>query len=102
MIKTIVAGVVGFVSLIWILGYHYTIYTKYIGGAQEDARHQIFKKSQAYNDGMVMELMNMRFEYLKSTPEQQAALAGIIRHRVSTYQGEMPYELRIFIDSLPR
>lgn len=89
-----------FLTLLWGMGFHGAAYNKYVGGAVEDSRHSVFKNSQSYNDGMVTELQNMRFEYLKATPEQQQMLAGVIRHRVATFQGDMPYDLRNFINSL--
>jgi hypothetical protein len=102
--KSVVLGIMGFVGVItltWVLGFHNTIYTRVIGGAQEDARRHVFEHSKAYRDGMVQELQNMQFEYLKATPEQQQALAPIIkRHAASMLQGELPDDLRLFIRSL--
>lgn len=89
-----------FLSVLRGMGFHGAAYNKYVGGALEDPRHSVFKNSQSYNDGMVTELQNMRFEYLRALPEQKEMLAGVIRHRAATFQGDMPYDLRNFINSL--
>ena len=48
-------------------------------------RRETFEESKAYNAGMIQELQNMQFEYVKAAPEQKDALASIILHRVADY-----------------
>jgi len=68
---------------------------------QEAARRSVFEKSKAYNQGMIQELQNMQFEYIKAAPEHQDALAGIILHRAADFnQDELPSDLRAFISEL--
>jgi hypothetical protein len=96
-----IMGFVGVIALTWVLGFHSVIYTRVIGGAQEDARRHVFEHSKAYRDGVVQELQNMQFEYLRATPEQQQALAPIIKRRAASIsQSELPDDLLIFIRSL--
>jgi hypothetical protein len=67
----------------------------------EEVRRQTFEETKSYNDGMVQELQNMRFEYIKADAEQKKALAPIIRHRAANYPCErMPADLCTFVNSL--
>lgn len=68
---------------------------------QEAVRREVFKESQAYNDGMAQELDAMRFEYVKAAPEHKAALASVILHRAASYEiDRLPSELRSFVEKL--
>ena len=79
---------------------HYYIF----GTTNEQIRRDIFEKSTSYNQGMVQELQNMRFEYMKTIdPEAKKALASIILHRSSAYNlndRNVPNDLVLFINSL--
>lgn len=67
----------------------------------EQVRRDTFEKSKAYNQGMIQELQNMQFEYLKADKEHQAALADIILHRAADYdENKLPSDLRSFIQNL--
>lgn len=97
--------VVGFFLLLfgisWIAeGNDFFLY-KYFAPKEEAVRRQVFEQSKAYNDGMAQELDNMRFEYLKATPEQQTALASVILHRAASYDvSKLPPDLQSFIEKL--
>ena len=67
----------------------------------EQVRRNTFEQSKAYNQGTIQDLEKMQFEYVKSTPEQQKALASIILRRVADFdQDKLPIELRRFISGL--
>lgn len=67
----------------------------------EAVRYSTFKESQSYNDGMIRDLQNLRLEYLKATPEQQAALRAITLHRFSVYDvSRLPPDLQSFYQSI--
>lgn len=67
----------------------------------EQVRYNTFKESQAYNDGMVRDLEDIKREYLKATPDQQAALRGIALHRFSVYPiDRLPPDLQSFYFSI--
>lgn len=51
----------------------------------EQVRYNTFKQSQTYNDGMLRDLQNLRLEYLRGNPDQQAALRAIVLQRFSVY-----------------
>lgn len=71
----------------------------------EQVRRETFEQSRAFNQGMVQELQNMQFEYVKAKPEQRDALASVILHRASGYNLDdpiVPNDLRVFIAELKR
>lgn len=71
---------------------------------REAVRREVFEQSRAFNQGMVQELQNMQFDYVKTTdPAAKAALAGVILHRASGYNLDdpiVPTDLRSFIAKL--
>ena len=70
---------------------------------QEAVRREVFEQSKAYNQGMIQELQNMQFEYIKAAPEHQTAFASIILHRAADYdENRLPSDLRVFIQQLRR
>lgn len=70
----------------------------------EGVRRQVFEQTRSFNQGMVQELENMRFSYVKEKDvESKKALASIILHRASGYNLNdpiVPYDLRVFIQGL--
>ena len=67
----------------------------------EQVRRETFEQSKAFNQGMIQELQNMQFEYVKALPEHKAALASIILHRVADYdEQKLPTDLRAFVQQL--
>lgn len=107
MFKAIVAGVgsiVAILALSWVvMGNDFFLY-QYFAPKQEAVRRQVFETSRAFNQGMVQELENMQFEYVKQAdPEAKAALADVILHRASGYNLDdpiVPASLRSFIAKL--
>lgn len=67
----------------------------------EAVRYSTFKESQSYNDGMLRDLQEMKREYLKANPDQQAALKAIALHRFSVYDiNRLPLDLQSFYQSI--
>ena len=107
MLKGIAASV-GVLALIlglsWVfMGNEFFLY-KYFAPRQEAVRRQVFEQSRAFNQGMVQELQNMQFDYVKTTdPAAKTALASIILHRASGYNLDdpiVPADLRGFVAML--
>jgi hypothetical protein len=44
-------------------GYFGVLKTKTVGKAQENAKYQVFKQTQSYNDGMAQQLSKLKTEY---------------------------------------
>jgi hypothetical protein len=100
-IALIASIILGIFAVIWIIqGNDFFLY-KVFAPQYEQARRETFEKSKAYNQGMIQELQNMQFEYIKATPEHKDALASIILHRAADYDlDKLPKDLREFIQKL--
>ncbi len=98
VVKVFVALVILVLAMTWIAtGNEFFLY-KVFAPAQEGVRRQVFEQTKSYNQGMVQELQNMQFEYIKAAPEHKDALASIILHRAADYDvNKMPSDLRSFI-----
>lgn len=108
VLKTILAGI-GILLVIfmfgWIIQGNDFFMLKVFGPRYENQRREIFEQSRAFNQGMIQELQNMQFEYVKATPEQKDALSSIILHRASGYNMNdpgVPADLRSFVEQLKR
>ncbi len=67
----------------------------------EQVRHDTFKQSQAYNDGMASQLENMQFKYAQADAEAKGALAPIILHTVGAYDTtKLPPDLQAFVSKV--
>lgn len=97
-----VAGLLALIALGWVIAGNNLAMFKVFAPAQEQVRRETFEQSKAYRQGMVQELENMRFEYIKAAPEHKAALASIIRHRAADVpRDDLPPSLYAFIKELP-
>lgn len=99
----VIGSLLAVLVLMWIVtGNDFFIY-KFFAPKQEAVRRQVFEQTKSYNQGMVQELENMRFQYVQAKPEQRAVLASIILHRAADFDVDrLPPELRSFISSLRR
>jgi hypothetical protein len=69
----------------------------------EAVRRQTFEQTKSYNQGMIQELQNMEFAYVKADSAHKAALADIILHRAADFpEDKMPSDLRSFLSTLRR
>ena len=97
--------VVGFLVVVfgigWIVqGNDFFMY-KFFAPKYEQVRRETFEQTKSYNQGMIQELQNMQFEYIKADPEHQKALASLILHRAADYpEDKMPADVRDFIHGL--
>src|SRR6266542_2222408 len=104
MIKGILStlgAVVALLGLIWLIqGNNFFLY-KTFAPKYEQVRRETFEQTKSYNQGMIQELQNMQFEYVKAKPESRQALANIILHRAADFdENRLPYDLRAFIQQL--
>ena len=70
---------------------------------EEQVRHDTFKQSQAYRDGMAQDLNAMWLEYtnFKTSKEQRAAIRAVVLHRTSSFDGStLPPHLQKWIREL--
>lgn len=93
--------VVALLGLTWAVeGNDFVLY-RYFAPKREAVRRQVFEQTKSYNQGMIQELQNMQFEYLKAAPDQQKALASIILHRAADFdESKLPADLSAFLRKL--
>lgn len=110
MFKDIGTGIAVFVLLIIVLlgmgwactGNDFFLY-KFFAPRQEAVRRQVFEQTKSYRQGMIQELQDMQFEYIKASPEHKDALASLILHRAADFdEDRLPSDLRSFISELKR
>lgn len=96
-----ILGVAALLGFVWLIqGNDFFLY-KVFAPKYEQVRRETFEQSKAYNQGMIQELQNMQFEYVKADKEHQAALASVILHRAADYnENKLPGDLRAFINQL--
>ncbi|MDO8496725.1 MAG: hypothetical protein Q7S43_04740 [bacterium] len=106
--KAIAAGIstiVAILALSWmVMGNDFFLY-QYFAPKREAVRRQVFEQTKSYNEGMVQELQNMQFDYVKADESHKVALADIILHRAANYDlddSRVPTSLRDFVQNLRR
>ena len=102
LLVTLVITLLIVFSIAWaVQGNDFFMY-KVFAPKMEQVRRETFEQTKSYNQGMIQELQNMQFDYVKTTdPAAKTALASIILHRAADYPREkLPVDLRVFIDSL--
>jgi hypothetical protein len=91
-------GFAALMGLTWVIQGNDFFLTQYFSPKYEDVRRETFEHSHAYNQGMIQELQNMQFEYVKATPEQKQVLGSLILHRVGDYnEAKLPNDLYGFV-----
>ena len=100
-IATIVGILILILGMTWLFqGNDFFMY-KYFAPKYENTRREVFENTKSYNQGMIQELENMEFEYIKADSNHQYALASIILHRAADFpQDKLPYDLKVFINGL--
>ena len=104
IIGIIVCLVVAFLGLTWIIQGNEFFLLQVFAPKMEAVRRETFEQSKAYNQGMIQELQNMQFQYIRLGDDKQSekeALASIILHRAADFdENKMPSDLRLFIHKL--
>lgn len=97
-------GVILFFALIWALALHSVVFQSVFAPMFENVNRQVFENTKSYNQGMIQELQNMQFEYLRSTDKEgKAAMATVILQRAADFPPErLPLDLRSFIENIKR
>lgn len=99
-------GILGLVALLgfgWLLTGNNLAMQNFFNPKFEAVRRNTFEQSKAYNEGMVQELQNMQFEYIKADKDAKLALRAIILHRSANFnENNLPTDLYEFIQNLKR
>ena len=84
-----------------VLAYTYEA-TAFFAPKYAEVRNDVFKNTQAYHDGMVNDLSDLRLQYMAaSNHDHKAAIRATVLHRFATYpKDRLPAELREFFFSL--
>lgn len=106
--KQVLASIAAFVSVMvlvcglgWFAEGNSFFMFKFFAPKKEQVRREVFEQSKAYSQGMVQELQNMQFEYVKASKDGKEAMRSIILHRAADVPPDaMPVELNAFIAGL--
>lgn len=98
IIGTIFTAIIVVFAIAWLVqGNDFFMY-KVFAPKYEQVRRETFEQTKSYNQGMIQELQNMQFEYVKADSAHKQALVSIILHRVADYdENKLPPDLRSFI-----
>jgi len=100
-LKALVIGLIILFCVMWLVQGNAFFMYKVFAPQVEQVRRETFEQSKAFNQGMIQELQNMQFEYVKATDSQKDALASVILHRAADFdQSKLPSDLRSFIQQL--
>ncbi len=97
-----VGGLVLLLALSWIFtGNDFFLY-KAFAPKQEAVRREVFKQSQAYNDGMANQLADIQRQYATTTDTNaKLVLLSTTYHRYASYDAsQLPGELQLFLASV--
>jgi len=91
--KIVWSSIGGFIALIVLMcaldlgtGWFGVFKTKTVGKAQENAKYQVFKQTQSYNDGMAQQLSKLKSEYdADKDPQDKNALAFKIKQDYANF-----------------
>ena len=99
--------VASFQFLIWFaivffgLGIIGFTWYKFSAPAIEQVRYDTFKNSQAYNDGMLRDLYDLKRDYEAADTEHKGALKALVIHRFEIYdKARLPTDLQTFYYSI--
>lgn len=105
----VMGAIIALMLLTWVIqGNEFMLY-KFWAPKQEAVRREVFEQTKSYNQGMIQELQNMQFEYIKADASHQKALRSIILHRAADFDSNkrfieshfgLPEDLRSFIEQL--
>jgi hypothetical protein len=71
---------------------------KHYAPQERALENEVFKQSEQYNESMIRDLENFRYDYSKATPMQQEIIKATVHHRFSTYNSDkLSLELRQFL-----
>jgi hypothetical protein len=96
-------GLIALACLVLLIGatYGYLGWYKDYAPRMQDARHRVFKQTQAYVDGKITHLNRLKLEYQMASDGHKGILRSTILTEASTVDpAKLPASLRRFIESL--
>ncbi len=90
-----------FSVLVLLLNMEWFIQFAFLNPEIEAVRNDTFHSSQAYNEGMVRDLYELKRQYDQGNPRQREGLRAMILHQFSVYpQDRLPADLQFFYQTL--
>jgi len=95
-VVSVVGGIIAVLALIFLLNLFGFMNFQFFAPKVEAVRRATYEQSQAYNEGMVRDLENLKMEYESADDMHKAGLRSVIMHRFSSYHGQLPSDLQSF------
>ncbi len=99
-----VLGVLGILTLTWIVqGNQFFLY-QYFAPKYEAIRRDTVIESQAYSEATVRRLYDLRRQYVQAkSDDEKAAIKGLALHEINAFDHRrLPVELQVFVSQLQR
>ena len=94
-------GLIALIVVVFILNLAGFAQYSFFAPKYTAVQNQVFHESQAYNDGMLRDLENIKREYQQASPQGKQALRATALHRFEIYPRErLTPDLLNFYDSL--
>jgi hypothetical protein len=89
-------------ALGWLLAGNNLAMQSVFAPKQEQVRRETFEQSKAFRDGVVNDLRDMQFEYVKADESRKKPLAYIIKAKADEIDRTvLPADLQAFLTTLP-
>lgn len=97
-----IGGLVILLIVIFVLEYAGLMNFKFFGVRQENARREVFKTSQAYNEGKAQDLAKYKLEYeLAKDSTDKQIIKNMIIHSFADYDAKnLPSDLQVFLKEM--
>ena len=96
-------ALVGVIALGWILNLNGLASYRYFAPKVEQVRHDTFKQSQAYMDGMSQDILGMKLDYAKADEAGKKTIADVVYHRAATIDlNDYSADVRSFVEEMRR
>ena len=96
------SGLAGILIVAFVLEYAGLVNYKFFGIRRENARREIFKTSQAYNEGKAQDLAKYKLEYeLAKDSSDKQIIKNMIIHTFADYDAKnLPSDLQKFLNEM--
>lgn len=97
-----IGGLAVLLIVIFILEYAGLVNYQFFGIRKENARREIFKTSQAYNEGKAQDLAKYKLEYeLAKDSSDKQIIKNMIIHSFADYDvKKLPSDLQLFLQQM--
>lgn len=75
---------------------------KFFAPKVEQVRTDVYRQSQAHQDGTINDLQKNQVEWTSATPEGKSVIEDIVIHKAASYNGPLPNNLEVWINKIKR